>query len=348
MDLSITLKNCYGGQTAQEVALLHLLTVHYHPIPSRPVEYREKTRRGGMGLLAKGEFIRISLEINLFFQRIMKEHLFLFETNLQPVEVANIAQARVLKQSFEQLLAETVDYANGVISESAVSSNEFVTPYTLRAEESTSKLSGASLNMGITMAEMQLVGNGNYGHIESLESIVYDLNARSLNLLGEVIAFQKRLLNLVLGCEIFITLYPEMLEHVTREAEYYRQILHSLQGRKLPERTLCEKLNFWNNIMEEHAEFINGMLDPTEETLKQIAEAFAARYEKLIKECIKAAEKQIISRSLEATREISDFKEEATAGLLDCEIKSIISPLLADHVYREANHYLRVLKMLLK
>jgi hypothetical protein len=58
---------------------------------------------GGISLLSRDEFIRISLETNLFFQRIMKEHMFFIETSLQPVEAANIAEADVLKRSFEQL-----------------------------------------------------------------------------------------------------------------------------------------------------------------------------------------------------------------------------------------------------
>ncbi|MGI6748811.1 MAG: DUF2935 domain-containing protein [Anaerovoracaceae bacterium] len=35
-------------------------------------------------LLSREEFIRVSLVINLFFQRIMKEHLFFIEVSLQP------------------------------------------------------------------------------------------------------------------------------------------------------------------------------------------------------------------------------------------------------------------------
>lgn len=40
---------------------------------------------------------------------------------------------------------------------------------------------------------------------------------------------------------------------------------------------------------------------------------------------------------------LRDFKEEATKGILGCKIKSVILPLLADHVVREANHYIRLL-----
>lgn len=41
---------------------------------------------------------------------------------------------------------------------------------------------------------------------------------------------------------------------------------------------------------------------------------------------------------------LRNFKVQWTEGILKCKIKSLIPPLLADHVTREANHYLRLLK----
>jgi len=315
-------------------------------------------------LLSKQEFIKVSIETNLFFQRIMKEHLFFIETNLQPVETAYIAEANMLKLNFEQLLNETIYYANGIISENAIKSNEIVTPYTLKAEQVTSKLTGARINTEITWNEYKLLGismraaetnpmlneanlNNSY-YSEWLENIIFNLNTKSYALLQRVIAFKKKLLALALECKIFITLYPEMQEHLIHESEYYLEILKSLQEKNLPKKTLCEELNFWNHIMGEHAEFIDGMLDPTEKNLKKVAETSAKGFEKLVEECIKIAENEIVQRSLESTEEIKAFKKASTEGLLECKIKSIIPPLLADHVLREANHYLRLLKMINK
>ena len=297
-------------------------------------------------MLSREEFIRISLEINLFFQRIMKEHLFFIETSLQRVEAANIDEARVLKESFEHLLAETVYYANGAISEDAIKSNEFVTPYTLDAENISSQLTGADLDTMITKRELQLTSNPRFDYGERLERIVCDLNNRTLNMLEEVIAFKKKLIDLSLECKILIALYVELLEHITREAIYYREILKALQQRKLPDKTICDELNFWNNIMGEHAQFIDGLLDPSERQLKDTAAGFAKKFEKLVKECVKSAEKEVLERSKDATVGIRDYKRAATIGSLGCEIKSIFAPLLADHVLREANHYLRVLNKL--
>lgn len=300
--------------------------------------------QGGIFLLSRKDFIQISLETNLFFQRIIKEHLFFIETNLSPVDTEYIAEADLLKRSFEDLLGETVIFANCAIREKVLESNELVTQYTLRAEQVTARLTGASINTSITEAELDLRSDPNFDYTEWLEGKVHSINCRSLNLLEEVIEFKEKLLDLFLNCKIFMTMYPHMLEHLIREAKVYEEILESLSKKTLPNETLCNQMNFWNHIMEDHAEFIDGMLDPTEEDLKELAEELAEKFEKLVEESIRCHEKQLLEKSLLATKEIRDYKKAATEGLLECKIKSIIPPLLADHVLREANYYLRILK----
>ena len=54
---------------------------------------------------------------------------------------------------------------------------------------------------------------------------------------------------------------------------------------------------------------------------------------------------QVTRKSLMETAAIRDFKRQGTEGILACKIRSIIIPLLGDHVLREANHYLRLLKI---
>ena len=44
-------------------------------------------------------------------------------------------------------------------------------------------------------------------------------------------------------------------------------------------------------------------------------------------------------------REVPGLQKRASVdGIASCKIRSIILPLLADHVFREANHYLRLLE----
>ena len=48
--------------------------------------------------------------------------------------------------------------------------------------------------------------------------------------------------------------------------------------------------------------------------------------------------------SLKKTIEFREFKIAGEEGIIKCKIKSIIIPLLADHVVREANHFIRILR----
>ncbi len=299
-------------------------------------------------MLSKKDFVIKSIEINLFFQRIMKEHLFFIETNLEPVQNINISKAHFLKNEFEQLLMETIYYANFVITEIDLNLKEIVTPFTLKVEEITSKLTGGSLNTNITKAQCQLENKEGHPSNDNLEPIIWNLNNRTLNILNETIFFKQELFDLSNKCQIFLTIYQEMIKHDIEEAKHYQELLITLQNKKRLEKTLCSQLNFWNHIMEEHAEFIDGMLDPTEKNLKEKARVFITKFEKLVQECLKMEEAKMIEDSFKTSEEIKDFKKKATEGLINCQIRSVIPPLLADHILREAYHYLRILTILEK
>ena len=96
--------------------------------------------------------------------------------------------------------------------------------------------------------------------------------------------------------------------------------------------------------MMEHALFIIGLLDPSEEELIHSADSFAKEYCQLLESCKGAHKQMMSSSSLDETVKFRDFKIAGTQGIQQCKIRSIILPLLADHVLREANHYIRLLK----
>lgn len=103
---------------------------------------------------------------------------------------------------------------------------------------------------------------------------------------------------------------------------------------------------FWNQIMMEHALFIRGLLDPSEEELIVAADSFAKEYRALLaeakrKDCMAA---ELTEKTIQETARYRDFKAAGTKGISECRIRSLILPLLADHVLREANHYLRLLE----
>ncbi|WP_330648083.1 DUF2935 domain-containing protein [Metaclostridioides mangenotii] len=72
-------------------------------------------------------------------------------------------------------------------------------------------------------------------------------------------------------------------------------------------------------------------------------------YSEIIKKLDQAANtliNSITGETLDETVKFRDFKESGVKGINKCKIRSIIQPLLADHVLREANHYIRILKIM--
>ena len=99
--------------------------------------------------------------------------------------------------------------------------------------------------------------------------------------------------------------------------------------------------------MMEHSLFIRGLLDPSEEDLINTADEFADEFKDLIEEAQSMTNMTINSvtnQTLNQTVQLKNFKQAGTEGIASCKIRSIILPLLADHVLREANHYIRLLE----
>ena len=297
-------------------------------------------------MLKEKEFIQMSLELNLFFGRIMKEHMIFMEMGFLVKNSNLILESDQLKKSFEEILTETIMLSNGVISKEVIDSNELVTPFTLDSETITENLTGICIDKEITLAELKLISNPDFNYPSNFKNQVFDLNNRAINLVVEVIKFKEKILAQLLDCNIYAALYPLLVEHILREAKLYLRNLIDLQEQMKPKNGILEQEIFWDTIMSEHSMFIRGLLDPTEKDLMNTANNFANLFEKLAEKTKKAKEQdipEITKETLKATIGIKDFKTAGTEGLIDCKIRSIMVPLLGDHVLREANHYLRLL-----
>ena len=85
-------------------------------------------------MLSLSEYITISLDTNLFFLRIMKEHAFFLEIAFMQKEDRCIDKAKYFRESYESLLSEAADMAPGRVSRKAVKSNSLlhVIPWKLK------------------------------------------------------------------------------------------------------------------------------------------------------------------------------------------------------------------------
>lgn len=301
-------------------------------------------------MLSNEEFVRQSLELNLFFMRIAKEHAFFMESALSPQDQALALQAESLKNEFSTLLAETISLSDGVISPEVLTSGEFVTKYTYDSERVSAYYSGISIDTELTRLELSLGHSMAPTPSPLLVDQVFSLNERATKATTILADYKSSLLQNILSCRTFTFNYPLLIDHILREARFYLKMLYMLQNRQIVDikRDIIDQEIFWNQIMAEHAKFIRGLLDPTEDALFDTAHRYGKEFDELTKEARTMTEQTTILPSLSyktinATVGLRDFKTAGTEGLLQCKIKAIAVPLLGDHVLREANHYLRIL-----
>jgi hypothetical protein len=172
-----------------------------------------------------------------------------------------------------------------------------------------------------------------------------------------IFAFKRHVLHLIVHCEIGGYNYPLLIDHISREAMYFCKLLGKIQDgdMKYPVDSIVSDNVFWLRHMADHARFIAGLLDPSERGFVEKANAFAVEFEQL----------QLQARDLDsmlwhscpnnnlvrfekdvtaATIKIRDFKKAARDLIASCKVISLIPSLLADHVLREAEYFLKILE----
>ncbi len=262
------------------------------------------------------------------------------------MDAALTQQALLFMNSFNALLTEAVLLANCNVDLAVLRSGEIVTNMTLRAEQKTQELAKVPLDTALTARELRLapaVDNVN----PALEGNVQNLNQRAISLTCELVKFKTQILDQMLSCRLFTFNFPLLIIHIRREALLFIQQLELLQRRGIinfAEEILSQKV-FWDRQMAEHAQFIAHLLDPTESTLINQANNFAKLFYNLRAQAESGTNPigQLIGEEIAAIGNLRNFKATAEELILGCSIKSIIFPLLADHLLREANHFSRIL-----
>ena len=173
------------------------------------------------------------------------------------------------------------------------------------------------------------------------------------------ISFKRTLIALALKCQVgglggFN--YALLLDHITREATLFLHILDTQErGTAGPFTIALGEETFWLRIMTDHAKFIMSLLDQSERGFVEAADEISRVFERLLRQAqdyrsmLQADPDRfpVVARFTEEvireTVRIRDFKRTAHQLLLECKIISIVPPLLADHVAREAEHFLDVL-----
>jgi hypothetical protein len=185
-------------------------------------------------------------------------------------------------------------------------------------------------------------------------ALVRKLNNESLVLTRQIAAFKLRVLNDIITCRIRGFNFPLLVDHVRREALYFLKTLQELnRGILEPVKDdIIEENVFFLRIMAEHSKFISHLLDPTEKKLIRQANQFGQRFDNLLLKAktiefpTKSSARNFLSTVGGATKELRNFKQQATKLIEDCQIQGLINPKLAAHVTREAKKFLDIIERL--
>ncbi|WP_040949540.1 DUF2935 domain-containing protein [Gorillibacterium massiliense] len=229
------------------------------------------------------------------------------------------------------------------------------------------------LRLGFRCEDTQLINEANhfYATFESIESraqafsaetdpqIIQRFNVEVHTAVSHIWVFKRKVLGLILTCQLIgQNNFPLLLDHTSREAFYFRNRLEQLNAGKLdplPDAIINENV-FFLRIMADHAKFIAHLLDPSERKLVDQAREFSDDFDKLLFQARDLDSMrpqsqtaplldQFLDQNRVSVQSLRDFKKTARDLIEACRIKSIIHPLLADHVFREAERFLFIIDM---
>ncbi|HPU01397.1 MAG TPA: DUF2935 domain-containing protein [Bacillota bacterium] len=172
-----------------------------------------------------------------------------------------------------------------------------------------------------------------------------------------LIAFQRSILALMLQCIIRPSIPPLFVDHITREAIHFLELIQSPQPPLSTIQQILRRSVFWLRQMKEHIEFIIHLLDPSERLLINQAKKLLEVFRKLLEtardlESMSESQPQFFNAAVrfifevnEQTAILRDFKATAHELVVLCRVLSTVpDPLLTDHVRREADKFLKELE----
>lgn len=173
----------------------------------------------------------------------------------------------------------------------------------------------------------------------------------------ELNKFQRHLLQLLLHCKLSGGNFPLFIDHIIRETEYVIALFNKMKAGKFLSATKVQEEAFWVRIMSDHTKFIRQKLDPSERNLITTIEEFSKEFDDLflqgndfVSMLTGVPSVPSFTRYTQdvrmATIRLRNFKKAAYVMITECKLLGIIPAIVADHVRREADHFLLLIAMM--
>ncbi len=194
------------------------------------------------------------------------------------------------------------------------------------------------------------------------EKKFHELVCTAYDSVKEFHRYKHHLLRLKISCKLGGYNFPLFFDHVAREAEYVMRLFGKMrEGRPvLKAAAKTQETAFWVRIMGDHAKFTSHLLDPSEYSLISTANEFSLDFDELFlqsKDFVSmlhhsGSEVPSFRRFLQdvqaSTKELRDFKRAVQDMIAQCKLLGLIPEALADHIRREAEHFLMILSLMEK
>lgn len=176
----------------------------------------------------------------------------------------------------------------------------------------------------------------------------------------EFYCYKRELLQAKLACRLGGTNFPLFLDHLSREAEYFLRLLEKMRNGRVVLKEACQtqELVFWLRIMADHVKFMCHLLDPSERGLIRMANDFSCLFDNLVLQGrdfasmlynhegeVMAFRRFILDVRADVQR-LRDFNKAAEDLIAECRLLGIMPESMADHLRREAEHFLLLLAMM--
>jgi len=158
------------------------------------------------------------------------------------------------------------------------------------------------------------------------------------------IDYKQRMMVLQTSGTLRSLVWPSFFEHTLDEAQRWVRRLEQL-AKGVSDFDKLEVSVFWTEIVKEHDLFTAHLLDIDEKVLVDKAFLYAAQFGDMHASC-KGGGACDPCQVLKAAEEALDFDTAAVRGIEAGKIKSIIDPVLADHIRRETLKFVDELKRL--
>lgn len=155
------------------------------------------------------------------------------------------------------------------------------------------------LRLGFRCEDTQLINEANtfYKIFEGIEhkshslganadpSTIQQFNNEAYTAASHIWTFKRKVLGLIVTCQLpGQNNFPLLVDHTSREANYFRNRLAELnQGKLEPlQDAIIDENVFFLRIMADHAKFIGHLLDPSERKLVEQARDFSHDFDQLL------------------------------------------------------------------